>query len=217
MLILQILLTSCHSYNVIKVAVQLNTLPSCAAEDSAQKPQSICRESLFGSAAVWDLGQTLFCHLFSEILLSQYFVLVFQYPTLFHYLATLHLPQLHHISFQVQNVFPILQFCFVCLLHLHQNQISFYVSLPDIFLLDEVTAQLIHFLIFFLIVQLLLFSTIIFPIHFSLEILLNLSKSSEEQTEEVQVYLPSKPIKLSRFSTAFLSSPSCHFEITWEL
>lgn len=113
------------------------------------RSQEVSAESLSGSAAVRDLGQMLFCHLFSEILLSQYFISVFQYPTLLPYWSTLCSPQLHHISLQVQNTFHSLQFCFVCLLHLHQNQISFCFSLPGIFLLNEVTAQLIHFLIFF--------------------------------------------------------------------
>lgn len=62
MLILQILLTSCHFYNVIKVAVQLK-VPSCTAEKTSQKIQKY-PQSYKDSSAIWDLGQT-FCHLSS--------------------------------------------------------------------------------------------------------------------------------------------------------
>lgn len=177
MFILQILLTSCNSYGVIKT----HHPPVLLGTHQRNHKIRLSAESLPGSAAVWDLGQTLLCHLFSKILLFQYFVLVFLYPTPLLCLTRFIYPS--YVSLQEQNPFTILQFCFVCLLHLHQNQISSCFSLHGIFLLDEVTAQLIQLSNFFLIVQLLLFSTIIFPIHSSLEIVLNLSESSEEQTE----------------------------------
>lgn len=52
MLILQILLTSCHSYNAIKAAVELDTLPSCETEDTSQKPRSTCRVTFWLSSRI---------------------------------------------------------------------------------------------------------------------------------------------------------------------